>query len=533
MNIDEHFRFARRWLWLIGLCAVLVGAVGYIVSTIQRPIYRATSRLIVNEGDISSINQIAGLQVSEQLARSYAERLKGNYLVISRAIDELGLNIEVDTVIENMQVRFIGNTQIIEFSVEHTDRLLAQALANKIPEVFAEQNLAQQLQRFDSSKTSLQLELEETRVLLDGAEQALQVALEDPDVTSDTINTLQQNVTRYRTTYSGFLQSYEDLRIAEARNLDNIILDLPARVPTEPVRPQVPLVTGIMTFVGVIIGIGIAFLIESMDKTVRSREHLHEIFEESALGVIPEASNNSSSHFLVVADLPRSPVAEAYRHLRTNLLYTLASHDYQSVIVTSPEPGEGKTTISANLGAALAQTGKRVILVDADMRRPNLHPFFNITNDIGLSDLILDPKNGEMGLRSTEIDGLWVVTSGSVPPNPAELLGSDRMTRLVEWLSEQADFVIYDTPPLLAVTDATVLSRCIDTTLIVIQSGKSTQQNIQAAILQLQTVEANLTGFVLNRAKRSEDNYYGSYDSHYYSNGNGAQKKVDSREVNK
>lgn len=209
---------------------------------------------------------------------------------------------------------------------------------------------------------------------------------------------------------------------------------------------------------------------------------------------------------------PRSPGAEAYRSLRTNLEFSSLDEPLRTMVVTSPAPEAGKSTTLANLAVALAQAGRKVILVDCDLRRPSLHDIFGASNTAGLTSVILDDTTSTPPLRETGVAGLRLLTSGPLPPNPAELLGSRRMAGLIQTLREQADMVLFDAPPVIAVTDAVILASQVDGVLLVLNAGVTRREHAQRARAALDKVNARLVGTVLNNVKL-DISLYG-----YYSN---------------
>ncbi|MFQ5855798.1 MAG: CpsD/CapB family tyrosine-protein kinase [Anaerolineae bacterium] len=213
---------------------------------------------------------------------------------------------------------------------------------------------------------------------------------------------------------------------------------------------------------------------------------------------------------LVTLSDPRSLVAEAYRSLRTNLEFSSLDEPLRTMIVTSPAPGTGKSTTLANLAVTMAQAGKQVILVDCDLRRPSLHEIFGVSNSAGLTSVILDDTISMPPLRETGVAGLRLLTSGPLPPNPAELLGSRRMADLIQTLQEQADMVLFDAPPVIAVADAAILASRVDGVLLVLNAGVTRRDHAQRAKAALNRVNARLVGTVLNNVKL-DTTLYGYY----------------------
>ncbi len=212
-----------------------------------------------------------------------------------------------------------------------------------------------------------------------------------------------------------------------------------------------------------------------------------------------------TDELITVAD-PRSPVSEAYRTLRTNIQFSSLDRPLHTILITSTRAEEGKSTTLANLAVTFAQGGHRTIAVDSDLRRPSLHKLFGVPNESGLTTLALD-ESSELALQPTAVANLRVLPSGPLPPNPSELLASQRMERIVDALKAEADFVLFDCPPIVAVTDAAVLARRVDGVLLVVSSGRTKRDHAVRAKAQLEKVNANIIGVVLNNVKADKNLY--------------------------
>lgn len=516
MEINQYLSLLRRWFWLILLGAAAAGATAYYWNSSQEPVYRATSVLLITGG--SAVNDRNAIQLGGDLAQSYIRRLT-NYEVLQQVIANLGADISPEWLGGRVQAQHLSNSQLIALSVTLTDPELAAALANEIPTVFAERNMAQQLERFADSKANLEHQLTRIETELDTAEAVWQHAESNGSSTAE-IDRLADNVLRLRETYSRLLQSYEDVRIAEASSLNNILIDEYARVPTAPISPRIRNNTILATVVGALMMGGLAFLLEYLDDSVKDPVVLEQEFGLSTLGFVPSFKIKDGPETLIMVTQPRSPVAEAYRQIRTNIQYAGISRDLKKLLITSANAGEGKTLTSANVAIALAQAGSRVILVDTDMRRPKLHRLFNYANTCGITNLLLGMNEAENCLQITMVPNLRLLSSGPVPPNPAELLGSQRMSELTDWLAEQADFVVFDSPPLLAVTDSVLLSQMADATLLVAQSGKTAYQALAVAARRVLDVNGYIAGVLLNQVSQKHGygySYY--YQQDYYQQG--------------
>ncbi len=216
---------------------------------------------------------------------------------------------------------------------------------------------------------------------------------------------------------------------------------------------------------------------------------------------------------LITITNPRSPISEAYRTLRTNLEFTSLDKPIRSMVVTSAAPEEGKSTTLANLAVAVAQSGRKVILVDCDLRRPALHQIFDVRNAPGFTDMMRDDAlMSQPPLQETVVPNLYLLPSGTLPPNPAELLGSRRMSEVIAALQQHAEMVLFDAPPVIAVTDAAVLASKVDAVLLVVSAGKTKREHAKKAKALLEKVNAHLIGTVLNNVK-GETGLYQYYAS--------------------
>lgn len=221
------------------------------------------------------------------------------------------------------------------------------------------------------------------------------------------------------------------------------------------------------------------------------------------------STNGTMTSPLIALRDPQSPAAEAYRTLRTNIQFSSLDKPLHTLLVTSTAPDEGKSTTLANLAVTMAQAEQRVILVDCDLRRPTLHTLFNLPNQVGLTSVILREETAPLPLLETSVPGLSLLASGPLPPRPADLLGSRRMEALIARLRDEADMVLFDTPPVIAVTDAAVLATRLDGVLLVLQAGKTRRDRAREARRLLEKVKANIVGVILNNARQEAG--YGYY----------------------
>ncbi|HEY2804109.1 MAG TPA: polysaccharide biosynthesis tyrosine autokinase, partial [Actinomycetota bacterium] len=276
-------------------------------------------------------------------------------------------------------------------------------------------------------------------------------------------------------------------------------------------RPKLDLAMGL--FLGLFVGCGWALVDDRLDDSLRGRDDLEEAMGLPVLAAIPkvESWKDRDGVRLVSIQEPRSPTSEAYRTLRTNVMVAAARNDVKTILVSSALEGEGKTTTAANLAVTLAQSGKRVVLVSADMRRPRLHEFFGLENDRGLAEILSHKMPAWEGLQESGVENLWIFTSGQVADAPAELLSSDRMIDFISERREVVDFIVIDSPPLLAVADGLELAARVDGVLYVADAEHTPRGALKEARRQLEWVGARVLGAVLNRAPLIRASAYYGY----------------------
>ncbi len=309
-------------------------------------------------------------------------------------------------------------------------------------------------------------------------------------------------------------------RLQEQDTANNISLLDDAVLPTAPVEPNVRMAGILGLGLGLLLAFGLAFFVEFLDRSVKGQEDIEEIVGLPFLGIVPSfemaASDRGKPIELFIARQPNSTVAECCRVVRTNILFSSPDRPLKTLVVTSSNPVEGKTMNVVNLGIVMAQSGHRTLMVDTDMRRPRLHKALGISNENGVSRLVLGETDLESAVKSTEVPNLFVLPCGPHPPNPAELLQSDRFTALAKMLSEKFDRVIYDSPPILAVTDAAVLSRVVDGTIMVVRAGRTSRDAVIRSKRAMSTVNPNIVGVVLNDVNLKSPHYDSYYNYYQY-----------------
>jgi len=519
--ITEYASLLWRWTWLLVLVAVLAGGTAYWVSRRQTPIYEASTLVMVDIAPITQTVTYTTLTTSEQLVATYS-KLMTTAPLLDVVAARLGIpafpepgSIEPNSI----QVEPILNTQLMTVIVQDTDPARAALIANTLVQVFSDQIQADQAARYADSKTSLENQLASLEQQIQTTSTDL-AALGSGNQNQAEQDQLQLALTQYRQSYASVLQSYGQVKLAEAQSSSGIIQKAPAVPPEKPILPQ-PLRSGLLAaVVGLFLGAGIVFLIEFLDDSLRDPQEITRKWGIPILGMIITFDTNNGNE-LITEEQPRSPVSEAFRSLRTNLQFASIASPIHTLLVTSPSPEDGKTIVVGNLACVFAQGGRKVVVLDADLRKPRVHKVFQLQNRLGLTEQFIHPQeNLDGAIQPTEVKNLHVLTSGSLPPNPSELLGSQRMVEIVQALKAQYELVLIDTPPALVVTDANVLANRADGVLLVISPILTKRAAIKHAIEQLAQVNANIVGVVLNGVdvKRSRYSYYRGY---YYKYGHG------------
>jgi succinoglycan biosynthesis transport protein ExoP len=525
IDLLKYLVLLWHWAWLIVLAVVIAAAGAFYVSNLIPPVYQAKTTVLVDMASSNNASDYGLVLLNSQLTQTYSQMIIKSP-VLSEVSARLGLGM-LDP--DSITAKPVTNTQLITIFVESNNPKLAADIANKLVEVFADQVSSLQTVRFSASEKSLQAQMTDIENKIKVANDQL-VDTTDP-TEKDRIETMIAN---YSQTYAGLLQSYEQVRLAEAQNLSSIVQIEPAAIPVEPVRPKTFINITIAALVSGILACSLIIIIDLLNDKVKTPEEITDKLGLPVLGVISHYNDNNGVP--ITESQPLSPITEAFRTLRTNVKYAGAGlkKPLRSMIITSAMPGEGKTDVLINLGIVLAQNKQRVLLMDADLRRPTLHRRLKLDNMIGLSQIFIHPDLGtSYSLQPTRINGLTVITTGGTPPNPSELLGSQIMGSILKDLKDKYDIILIDTPPTLAVTDAAVLLPYVEGVLLVIRPDSTTMAPLHRMVNQFRQLNANFLGVVLNDINL-RSSAYGYYYKHYkYYNGYGDAKKIKKANKNK
>lgn len=400
-------------------------------------------------------------------------------------------------------------------------------LPGEVDPMAVNQVILDQIVDLESQKVSLETKVREYGKLND----YYQGLIEDIPSTSISYIRLERERQTHERIYLLMKERYEEARIQEASQISNVYV-IDVAIPNYgPIRPKTNLNILLGFIFGLAAGIGIILIREFMDNSIRSKEDLEKL-GLTVLGIIPSmsidkakkvldkkySSNDDFRNRLISHFKPRSPISESFRSLRTNLELSVPDKKVSSLVVTSAGASEGKSTVISNLAIAYAQFGMKVLLVDGDMRKPTIHKMFSTPKKPGLANMITKRSKMDESIFKTEIDNLYVMPAGSLPPNPSELLGSRAMKELFAQLRKQFDKIFFDAPPLMAVTDAALLGAMTDGVLLVARAGEAQKEVVVHLQQEMKNTKIKIAGTVLNdvNPKNTSSGYYYYYQRYYF-----------------
>ncbi len=462
-------------------------------------------------------------EFSQQLSAAQAEQKEYEALYAKiKATGENYQNIETIPVFADNKV--LQNLRDKVYTAEQKVKELSKKYGYKHPVMIqakSERNLLLKEQRFEINRI-----IESTKNAYDLAksrEKNLKKLLADSKAGMLDINErfmqytiMKREVDMNRALYDNLTSSIKTANVTEQAQDVKIWVIEKAELPMYPSSPRKRRNLALGLVLGLFGGVGLAFFIEYLDNTVKTAEELERHFQLTVLGSVEEVKEKGETIESYLVNNPLSPLSESYRLVRSGLLLSSPDHPPRSLLVTSMAPKEGKTATTANLARILAQSEKKVLIIDCDMRRPRMHSLFSQPNSYGLSNYLTGDRQQTL-VRTIPDEQVSLIPAGSIPPNPAELLNSSAMQQLLDKMLETYDFVLLDSPPVQSVTDSLTLSRIVDGTVLVVRSGKTTYDTLDNGMKKMREVNAHLLGFVLNGFNKSsgDSGYYGYYD--YYS----------------
>jgi polysaccharide biosynthesis transport protein len=512
-DLREYVRVLRARKSEVLVIVIAVAAAAMFFAFRQTPIYQGQTKVLVKPVSASGTlapNQAPNMDTERELVLSQT--------VAQKVKSDLSLAISGDALLSNVEVAVIGDTDLLAVKYNDPNPVSAARLSNAFASAYVDFRTQQALTAFEAAAGAVQDRIAGIR---------------------GTLARINHKIVPTRDTpFQSNLKAQRDTLIAQLGVLNQRLLDLQANssalqgageivqqaeVPRAPVSPNKVRDGVLAVFAGLVLGVGFAFLRERLDDTVKTRQELEKRLGAPVIAVIPKIRTwrKTEEARLILQTDPKSPVSEAYQTMATTIRYMASQQELKVIMVTSSMDGEGKTTTSANLAVALAQAGRRVILVSADLRRPRLHRFFHLPNGPGLSELLSGAFPFTEIVEDPEIPNLRVLNAGAVPANPSGLLGSSRTVDVLQSLRESADFVVMDTPPVLAVADPSIMAPLVDGTLFVMDAGHSSRSAIQHARDQLEHAGGRIVGAVYNNfdPSKSASYYYNNYYYRYYGGG--------------
>ncbi len=528
MELRQYFALARKWLWLVILLGALAAGSSYYYSLQIRPVYRAETTVLVGQNQPNPNPYVDAVQSATNFAAAYA-LLATQPAILQATADAIQWPQPWQNLYFKVTAKAAGS-QLVQISVTDLDPAQAKTIADEVArQLILQGPISTQQRQSEEQRAFVTAQLAQIKIQLETAQKSLttltsQAAIENDPVKLNDLNgraaVLQTKIADWQRNYASLSQL-----LLTGSNLFVTVL-APAQEPKSPVSPNIPQNVMFAAIAGAVLAAGVAFLLEYLDDTIKDADDAQRVLGASTLGAISRiAGIRQAPDQLITFKHPRSPISEAYRVLRTNLRFSGIENPTGALVVTSAGPGEGKTTTAANLAVTMAQGGRRVVLVDTDLRRPMIHKLFGFANSAGLSSLFLDDAPPlDSILQPTGVPTLRVITSGPLPPNPAEMLDSPLMKKILQELRAQSDMVILDSPPVLAVADACILGARCSGAMLVVDAGRTRSDATKRALATLKQTNTKVFGIVLNKlSTRRASGYYHYY---YYSSKDKKQKEM-------
>ncbi|HJS20525.1 MAG TPA: polysaccharide biosynthesis tyrosine autokinase [Anaerolineales bacterium] len=529
MELNKFIFPIRKWWWLV-VASTLIAAIFSSLSTLRQPtIYQARTTLLmgmtINNPNPSSNELLLG----QQLAAAYAD-LANREIVYNATKNALGMNRLPEYI-----ARALPNTQLIEITVNDIDPERAQTVANELAAQLillsptSPQPGDQGRQEFIHQQlNNLEAQIKETGAEIERLQEQLSTLISAQQIndTQDQISSLQSKMNTMENNYGLLLSNTQQGAINTLTIIEF------AELPTNPIGPRKGLIILLAAAVGFVLAACEAYLLEYLDDTLKSPDEVVRLFSAPIVGRIFEQADGMNEKRLYDGENSNHPLTEPFRALRTVIDFAETDHPLKTILVASPDIGDGKSSVAVNLALSIAQRNKKVFLLDADLRKPKIHDLFNLPNDEGLSDLVVANAAFDWRTKLKEVRKVAVLTAGNTPSDPAGLLSSEKMDQFLSELEKDADAVIIDGPPFI-VSDAMILASKVDGVLLVVRPGHTRRSLAKASIEHIKLVGARVVGIVLNRIPlRGADYYAGKSfrDSYYHSYGSereGIDKKID------
>jgi tyrosine-protein kinase len=526
MELNKYIFPLRKWWWLV-VASTLIAAIFSSLSILRQPkIYQARTTLMIGT-TINNPNPSGNeLFLGQQLAAAYAD-LANREIVFNATKNALGMNQ-----LPEYFARALPNTQLIEITVNDIDPERAQTVANELaaqlillsPISAQSEDLGRQ-EFVHQRLNNLEAQIKETEAEIEKLQGELADTFSAQQITDkeNQIASLQSKLSTMENNYGLLLSNTQQGAINTLTVIEF------AELPSNPIGSMKGLTILLAAAVGFVLAACEAYLLEYLDDTLKSPDVVMRLFSAPIVGHIFEQEEGINENQLYDADNSNHPLTEQFRALRTVIDFAETDRPLKTILVTSPDIGDGKTSVAVNLALSIAQRDKKVFLLDADLRRPKIHELFNLANDKGLADLVFARASFEDRIK--KVRKVAVLTAGNTPPDPAELLSSEKMDLFLSKLEEVADVVIIDGPPFF-VADAMILASKVDGVLLVVRPGHTRRSLAKAFMEDVKLVGARVVGVVLNRIPlRGADFYAGkSYLYTYYRSNYGDEREGQEKE---
>ncbi len=486
----------RRWILIFTILATL--AVVAVGTYLTPPTYAASAILRVATASSGSVSYTDYV---------YADRLVNTYVHISTSrpvLDELAVRLG-RTEAPEVQVQIVTNTELLSISVEDSDPQLAATAANTLASILIEQSQSLYTGGGRDPKDILADQLTQIEAELTAARAAYDELVRNSPSDSEAIAAASSAIDLKQNTYATLLEQYEEARLSDALRANTISILESAIPPEKPIRPNVLINFGLGFILALLAGLGLVFVFSHFDTTLYTTSQIERLVGQSALAHIPVTH---PQQVLLTGSDGRSPYGQSYRRLRSTFLNQLQTLACQTVMITSPEPEEGKSTIAVNLAVTLAQAGRRVILVDFDLARSQVAQILNLPNELGLANVLTGQTELNSALQSAACPGLRVLTSGTSASESGLYLNSSLVGDLVNQLAAQSDIVLFDSPAILLISDSTDLAAEVDGVLMVVRRGATHQPALEEARSLLDKLNTPIIGYIVNRAEANHATAY-------------------------
>ncbi len=503
MELLSYVKVIWQRKWIIVVTMLIAAAVAAAVTSQLKPVYRSTIKLrllTTTQGEVGSL---------VEYNIWYADRLLNTYVQIVQSrpiLDELMEQVQLELPPE-IEVQALTNTELIEVSVLHDDPRVATHAANAMADILIEHSRNLYTGSGRSATEILGEQLVQNEKELNKARAHYEEVFNEIPPNPERIADARRVITLNEDVYFSLLRQYEQARAVEAIRANTVSVVEPALFPEEPFKPNIKLNLALGIMVGLVGGLGLAFVFNNLDSTLYDLEQIKQVTRLPVLGEIPKLARKRPTALLASI----FPESEAFRRLRTNIFALERELPIQTILVTSADPSEGKSTMVAGLAFTMAQAKRKVLIVDADLRLPTQHRIYDLSNEVGLSSVLAGDVRWDDAVQPTSIPGIQVLTSGPLAANPFELLSTPSLPIILQQLQQQFDVVLLDTPAFLTVSDASVLAPVVDGVILLVGCGQARRETVRSVCDQLQSHTARILGVIVNRTQKKPSRQYQKY----------------------